>query len=388
MQPFEVDWWPKRVVFGPASVEKLAELMAGLGRRRALIVCGRSIAQSDVHQKIRGILGNAHVDTFADIEMHAPLPVLERGAAAARSLRADVVISIGGGSAIDSGKGISLIHTVGPEYLSYALQPGSTPGKARAMPELELAHIAIPTTTGSGSEVAPTCGLRDPSVGHKRIFWNERLIPSIAILDPAVTTGTPAKLTASSGMTAVARSIEALYSGRRNPLRSALALHALRMLRISLPRSIEAPADLDARADCLVASALSAIAANINTSAVHAVGHVVGGRYALQHGVAHAILLAPSMRLMLPIIGHEQTLVLAAMGGESDGLEAHDAGQHAAELMAQFVSTLPLPQRLSDVGVMPSDITDLVEHASHDPILMSAGGITRERIEELFRSVL
>jgi alcohol dehydrogenase class IV len=94
------------------------------------------------------------------------------------------------------------------------------------------------------------------------------------------------------------------------------------------------------------------------------------------------------MRLMLPIIGHEQTLVLAAMGGESDGLEAHDAGQHAAELMAQFVSTLPLPQRLSDVGVMPSDITDLVEHASHDPILMSAGGITRERIEELFRSVL
>ena len=388
MQPFEVDWWPKRVVSGPRSIECMPQLMADLGRSRALILCGRSVAAGPIYQEVRAILGERCVGAFHGVEMHAPLPVLERGAEAARAAGADVVVSLGGGSAIDSGKGVSLIHTVGADYRSYALKPGSAAAERKPVPELKLAHIAIPTTTGSGSEVAPTCGLRDPAVGHKVIFRDDRLIPSIAVLDPCATVPTPARLTASSGMTAVARCIEALYSGRRNPFRGALALHGLRMLRLNLPRSIEKPDDLEARGACLVASAMSAIAANVNTSAVHAIGHVVGGRYGLQHGVAHAILLAPSMRLMLPIIGEDQKLVLAAMGGAEEGCDAHEAGLRAADLMARFVAMLPLPQKLRDVGVEEAHIADLVDHASHDPILMSsAGGATRERIDELFRSI-
>ena len=386
MKAFEIDWWPKRVVCEEDAVKRLPELMDSIGRKHAVILCGRSILQSSVYSQISEILGPRLVGTFNEIEMHAPLPVLERGASYVSSVGGDVLVSIGGGSAIDSGKGISLIHTVGADYPSYALN-ASAPER-RAFPELDLAHIAIPTTTGSGSEVAPTCGLRDPAAGHKRIFRDDRLIPSIAILDPKVTVGTPAKLTAASGMTAVARCIESLYSGRRNPMRSALALHGLRMLARSLPRSIVAPEDLDARSECLVASALSAIAANVNTSAVHAVGHVVGGKFGLQHGVAHAILLAPSMQLMLPIIGEEQKLVLSALGGSPDGLSADEAGIRAAEAMAKLVEKLPLPHRLSEVGVEEAHIAELVDHASHDPILMSSGGVTREKIASLFRTVL
>ena len=386
MKAFEIDWWPKRVVCEEDAVKRLPELMDSIGRKRAVILCGRSILQSSVYRQISEILGPRLVGSFNEIEMHAPLPVLERGASYVSSVGGDVLVSIGGGSAIDSGKGISLIHTVGADYPSYALN-ASAPER-RAFPELDLAHIAIPTTTGSGSEVAPTCGLRDPAAGHKRIFRDDRLIPSIAILDPKVTVGTPAKLTAASGMTAVARCIESLYSGRHNPMRSALALHGLRMLARSLPRSIVAPEDLDARSECLVASALSAIAANVNTSAVHAVGHVVGGKFGLQHGVAHAILLAPSMQLMLPIIGEDQKLVLSALGGSPDGLSADEAGILAAEAMAKLVERLPLPHRLSEVGVEEAHIAELVDHASHDPILMSSGGVTREKIASLFRTVL
>ena len=288
-------------------------------------------------------------------------------------MNADVLISIGGGSAIDSGKGYFL-HSLRSAVLNI---PPTCIGrhqrravrKRRPMPDLSLAHIAIPTTTVSGSEVAPTCGLRDPAAGHKRLFRDDKLIPSIAVLDPLVTVDTPAKLTASSGMTAVARCIESLYSGRRNPLRNALALHGLRMLFKSLTRSISAPDDLEARADCLVASTLSAISANLNTSAVHAIGHVLGGRYGLAHGVPHAILLGPSMpRFMLPIIGDEQKLVLAAMGGSPDGIDANEAGKRASDLMIKLVATLPLPQRLGDVGVNPADIPGIAEQASRDPI--------------------
>ena len=388
MESFDIDWWPKRVVCGAGSIEKLPDLMASLGRRRALIICGKSVFAGPVYKKIRDLLGPLCVGSFHEIEMGSPLPVLERGADVARSLNADILISIGGGSAIDSGKGISFIPAIGRDYPAYALVPGAAPSERRPMPDLSLAHIAIPTTTGSGSEVAPTCGLRDPAAGHKRLFRDDKLIPSIAVLDPLVTVDTPAKLTASSGMTAVARCIESLYSGRRNPLRSALALHALRMLFKSLTRSILVPDDLEARADCLVASMLSAISANLNTSAVHAIGHVLGGRYGLAHGVPHAILLGPSMRFMLPIIGEDQKLVLAAMGGSPDGIDANEAGKRASDLMIKLVATLPLPQRLGDVWVNPADIPDLAEQASRDPILRSSGGgFSKERIEELLRSV-
>jgi alcohol dehydrogenase class IV len=383
MKAFEIDWWPKRVVCGQGSMRDLPRLVQECTRKRVLVVCGRSVAKSGLLVAVREQLGDLLVGVFAEVEMHAPLPVLERGAVLAHETKADLVISIGGGSAIDSGKGICLIHHVGRDYLAYALKPGVKAGTDAAPlpPQLKLAHIAVPTTAGSGSEVSPTCGLRDPALGHKRIFRNERLIPDVAILDPEVATGTPALLTACSGMTAVARCIEALYSGRRNPFRSALALHALQMLVHHLPQSIASPGDLDARGNCLVASAMSAVAANVNTSAVHAIGHVVGGQFGLQHGVPHAILLSGGMRLMLPSIGEEQKLLLRALGETPDGMTADQAGQRAADLIASFVARLPMPQKLRDAGVDRNALAVLAEHASHDSILLSSGAdLSAERI--------
>jgi alcohol dehydrogenase class IV len=383
MRSFEIDWWPKRVVSGQGCVERLPELVSALGRKRALILCGRSIAASASFQTARERLGDLFAGAFPHVEMHAPVPSLERGAAYAKEVGADVIVSIGGGSAIDSGKGVCLMHRVGTDFLAYALKPGAGADlqAMRAMPDLHLAHIAVPTTTGSGSEVTPTCGFRDPAIGHKRIFRNERLIPDIAVLDPEATTETPAILTACSGMTAVARCIEALYSGRRNPFRSALALHGLRMLTRSLPKSIASPHDLDARGDCLVASAMSAVAANVNTSAVHAIGHVVGGAYGLQHGVPHTILLASGMRMMLPAIGDEQKTLLWSLGENPESMTADEAGQRASDLIASFVSGLPLPQKLRDAGVERDSLASVAEHASRDPILLSSGAkLSAERI--------
>lgn len=376
MRSFEIDWWPKRVISGQGSAETIREVAGELGRKRALIVCGKSVAASACFLAIKERLADLFAGAFPSVEMHAPLPVLEKGAALARELRVDLLVSIGGGSAIDSGKGICLIHRVGENYRSYALGSRSPSGADRAptMPQPYLAHIAIPTTTGSGSEITPTCGLRDPARGQKTIFRNECLIPDVAILDPQMATGCPATLTACSGMTAVARCVEALYSGRRNPFRSALALRALGMLTQHLPASITSPNDLEARANCLVASAMSAVAANVNTSTVHAVGHVVGGQYELQHGVPHAILLPGGMRIMLPLIGDEQKLVLQALGEAPGQMMADQAGRRASELMKRFVSRLPMPQWLREVGIEQAALASLAEHASHDPILHSSGG--------------
>ncbi len=382
-RPFEIDWWPNRLVSEPGAVGRLGSILEQVGRRRALIVCGRSLAASDVLERIKAALGKGCAGVFAEVEMHAPLPVLERGAQAARSANADCIVSLGGGSAIDSGKGIALIDTVGLDYRSFALSPSG-----KRISKLRMAHIAIPTTTGSGSEVAPTCGLRDPQSARKVVFRDTRLIPSVAILDPQVTLDTPARLTAASGITAVARCIELLYSGRRNPIHSGIALHALRMLFAALPRSIETPHDVAARSQCLIAASMSAISANANVSAVHAIGHIVGGRYGLQHGIAHAILLAPTMRLMLPNIGSMQSLVLEALAHSSACVNDDEAGQRAADIVGGFVAELPLPARLRDVGVPQADIPALAEHAAHDPIMRASGApVETDRIAALLRSV-
>lgn len=382
-RPFDIDWWPNRVLFQSGAVDRLGTVLEQIGRRRAFIICGKSVAASGNFQRVKVALGNACAGIFTDIEMHSPLPMVERATQAASKTGADCIVSVGGGSAIDTGKGIALMDTVGADYRAYALAPGG-----KKLPPLRMAHIGIPTTTGSGSEVAPTVGLRDPDLGRKIVFRDMRLIPLVALLDPQMTVDTPVRLTAASGMTAVARCIELLYSGRRNPIHSALALHALRMLFTALPHSLNNPKDLALRSDCLIASSMSAISANANTSAVHAIGHVVGGKQGLQHGVAHAILIAETMRMMLPVVGPMQRQVLEAMGVSAAGLSDDEAGQRAADVMARFVAALPLPQRLRDVGVNQADIPAMAEHAAHDPIMIaSAAGVTADKIAAILQSV-
>jgi alcohol dehydrogenase class IV len=157
-------------------------------------------------------------------------------------------------------------------------------------------------------------------------------------------------------MTAVARCVESIYSKHRHPISMGLALHAMRLLRRALPRSVEAPADLAARADCQMACLMSGTASiNAMVSLVHAIGHVVGGRYGLQHGISHALLLAPAMRRLLPAIGADQAYMLEALGC-APGATSPEA---PAAAIAALVHRLPLPQRLREVGMKEAEIPSL-----------------------------
>jgi len=163
-------------------------------------------------------------------------------------------------------------------------------------------------------------------------------------------------------MTTMARAIECLYSVDRQPLSTGLAVHAIRILRRALPRVIEAPGDLAARADCQMACLMSGTAAiNSMVSVVHAIGHIIGGRYALQHGISHAMLLAPAMRQLLPAIGADQTIVHEALG-VAPGATADDA----AGQMAALIAELPLPRRLREVGVNRNDLSDIAAATMSD----------------------
>ncbi len=363
--------WPGRIVAGAGAVARLGEEVSRLDCARALVICGSTVARTDMLSKVRAGLGPKLAGVFAEVSAHTPVEMVKRGVEQVRASKADILVSVGGGSAIDAGKAIAIMLATGGDLHPYAIRyaPGGEMLRI-AIPDRGIAHIAVPTTAGSASDVMPTAACRDPQSRKKLLFWDHKLVPQATILDPEMAVYTDARLTAATGMTAVARCIETLYSGHRHPVSTGLALHALRLLRRALPRSVEAPRDLDARADCQVAAIMSGMAAiNAMVSVVHAVGHVVGGRHALQHGLSHAILLAPAMRLLLPTIGTEQELVLEALGARGSGVTG-DAAAAAAALMTGFVAGLPLPHRLRDLGVAQEELAE-VAHLTMSDYMMA-----------------
>jgi alcohol dehydrogenase class IV len=232
------------------------------------------------------------------------------------------------------------------------------------LPQPLIPHIAVPTTAGSASDVLPTAACRDARSRQKLLFWDHALVPQATVLDPEMAVYSDARLTAATGMSAVARSIESIYSAKRHPLSTGLALHALRLLRTALPRSIEAPGDIEARAACQIAAVMSGMAAiNAMVSLVHAIGHVVGGRYGLQHGTSHAILLAPAVRLLMPVIADEQRLVCDAL---TSNVIPDQKRATPSELIAAFVARLPLPQRLRDVKVEQGELGEIAQAVMSD----------------------
>lgn len=377
--------WPKRVCFGQGSVRELPRLMADIGARRAMVVCGRSVATGPILPAVQAALGSLFAGVYDAVPAHTPYTSVQEAARKVQELGADCVVSVGGGSAIDAGKGVVLLAATGGEFAPYVIDYGNK-GMARApMPPSSIKHIAVPTTAGSASDVMPTAGIRDPAAKKKMLFWDDNIVPEATILDPELAVHAGPALSAATGMTAVARAIECLYSKHRHPISTGLALHAARLLRTALPRSVEAPGDLAARADCQMAALMSGTASiNAMVSVVHAIGHVVGGRYGLQHGISHGILLAPALRRLLPSIGGEGRYVLEALGCAPDGTP-----EDAAKAMEALLRRLPVPQRLGDVGMKESEIVEIARATMGDYMMANVPApMTAADVEALLRTAL
>lgn len=394
----EIRDWPKRVRYGQGSVGELPALLASLGAKRAVVICGASVAGGEMLERIRTALGTHYAGVFAGVRSHTPFEDVQQAAKTVRVQEADAIISVGGGSAIDAGKGIVLLSATGSDLgadhaaLAARMEPyvidwgrkGSM--ERRALGAAPIRHIAIPTTAGSASDVMPTAGIRDPKLPKKMLFWDEVLVPDATILDPEMAVYAGPELTAATGMTAVARAIETLYSAHRHPISIGLALHAARLLRTALPRSVEDGRNLQARADCQMACLMSGTASiNAMVSVVHAIGHVVGGRYGLQHGVSHAILLAPAIRRLLPAIGADYSYVLEALGCPAVA-NAEAAADAAAAALNDLLHRLPLPQRLRDVGVKDVELGGIASAAMGDYMMANVpAALAAADVEALLR---
>ena len=360
--------WPGRIVAGAGATSRLAEVMDSLGASRAMVICGATVKRTAMLGKVEAGLGPRLASLFAEARPHTPVEMVERGLAQFHDTRCDALVTVGGGSAIDAGKAIAVMLATGGDLAAYEIsyRPGGEKQHKpiRGKPPV---HIAVSTTAGSASDVMPTAGCRDPKTRRKMLFWDDVLTPDAAILDPEMAIYMSLELTAATGMTAMARAIESLYSANRHPISTGLALHAVRLLRTGLPASLADPGDIEARAACQMASTMSGMAAiNAMVSVVHAIGHVVGGRYGLQHGTSHTILLPAAMRLLMPTMGGDQRLVLDALGAAASGTSGSAAADAAAEAMWAFVRKLPMPARLRDVKVGEAELPEIAHLTMSD----------------------
>lgn len=335
---------PTRIVFGEKTVSETGVELDGMGVSRALLVTDRGVAEAGLAGQVQKALGRRCAGIFEGCLQDSGLQVVNEGAEYAREVGAEALVSVGGGSVIDTAKGIAVLLKEGGRLQDYAgYQLLSRP---------QTPHIAIPTTAGTGSEVTYAAVIKDWEKNIKILFCDNHIIPNVAILDPLLTKGLPPQLTASTGMDALTHAVEAVYSTEREPLADALALHAIRQITRYLPRCVEQRDDLVARGQQQLAATMAGIAfSNTQVSLVHAMAHSVGALYGVPHGLANSILLPHVIMHNAASCPDRCLLIAQAMSLAVREIGEEEVGSVLASTIWELTDRMGVPQRLREVGV-------------------------------------
>jgi alcohol dehydrogenase len=358
---------PTRIVYGVGSAGDVAVELRNLGCSKAVIVSDRFLYdRTGLVKKIERSLGSMCVGVFADVPSDSGLHVVNQGYELARSWGAEGVVSVGGGSVIDTAKGIAILLKEGGKLEDYQ---GFQMLTRKVVP-----HVCLPTTAGTGSEVTYVAVVKDHQKKQKLLFGDHHIIPDVAILDPLLTLGLPSALTAATGMDALSHAVEAITSSQREPIADALGLHAIRLISEWLPLAVKNGADVNARGHMLVAATMAGVAfGNAQVGLVHAIAHTVGARHGVHHGLANAVAMPYVMRFNNTDVAEEQAVIAEALGVDTRNMTVEQAGLAAADAVARLNAELGLPATLKAVGVPEDDLEVCAQVALSDGAIIYNG---------------
>jgi alcohol dehydrogenase class IV len=323
----------QKIVFGDGALDRVAEVVKEIGCRRLLLVTTAGRLDSDDGQRLQDRLGRVLTSTFAEVRSHVPTSIVQAAVNQARAEGVDGVVSFGGGSCADLGKavGFFLEQEAGTPGVSYFDRPA-------------LPHVSIPTTY-SGAELTPFFGMTDEATRQKSGAGGPTTAPAAAIYDPALTLSTPPRVSAETGMNALAHGVEAAYSPYRTPEAEAIALAAIARISSSLAAVVERPDDLAARTRMLEGAVLGGrCLQNASMGVHHGLAQLVGGRTGIPHGLANAVLLAHAVRFNADAV--DLGRIGDALGDAGDAVGAVD----------RLRDVIGLPGRLSECGVAEDDL--------------------------------
>jgi 1,3-propanediol dehydrogenase len=372
------------MVFGLDSLAEAGFCAGRLGARRPFVVTDPGIiaagwvAELLAHLRCAGLEPQVWSGVTPNPKDHE----IRAGHLAYADSGGDVIIGIGGGSALDAAKGIAILSGNGGSILEYAGVDLVT----RPIPPL----LMIPSTAGTGSDVSQFCIVTDTANAVKMTIMGRSLVPDISLTDPRLLATMPPDLAAATGLDALTHAIESYVSLGHNPLADGHALSAARLVGRALLRSVDSPADEKARLWMAQASLEAGLAfSNAILGATHAMSHQVGGLLDLPHGVVNGVLLPHVIRFNAQVVPERFASLAAAMGLDVDGLPGDVASELLAEHVSELAQAVGAPRRLGALGVTEADIDRLAGTALHDACLTTnPRPASRDDIAAIFRESL
>ncbi|MBC8794019.1 MAG: alcohol dehydrogenase [Tagaea sp. CACIAM 22H2] len=369
--------YPTTVWAGPGRIAELPAALARLGIKKPLLVTDEGLANAPM---VKNALAISGASLFAKVKGNPTGRNVDDGLAALKAGGHDGVIAFGGGSALDAAKAIALMWKQTRPLWDFE---DIGDWFKRVDPDGMLPVVAVPTTSGTGSEVGRASVITDEATHVKKIIFHPKMMPGIVISDPELTVGLPPHVTAATGIDAYVHSFEAYCAPGFHPMAEGIALEGMRLVKEYLPRAFKDGKDIEARGQMLAAASMGAAAFQKGLGGVHALAHPIGAVYDTHHGLTNAVLLPYVMVHNKAAIAERMNLLARVLDLPSGGFDA------VLKWTLDFRAALKIPHTLKEIGVDDARAAEIGAMAEKDP---SAGGnpcpVTAKDLEAVFRAAV
>jgi alcohol dehydrogenase class IV len=374
--------FPTPIRFGPGSIKELPAACRELGMSHPLLVTDPGLAALPIVEEALNICREAGlpVGLFSNMQGNPEGDCVDRGTTFLRQHGHDGVIAFGGGSALDVGKAVALM--AGQKRPLWDFEDAGD-NWTRVDEAAMVPCIAVPTTSGTGSEVGRCSVITKADEHRKVIIFHANMLPARVICDPALTVGLPAKITAAVGMDALSHSLEAFCAPGYHPMADGIALEGMRKVAVALERAYTDGNDIEARADMMIASTMGATAFQKGLGAMHSMSHPVGAVLGAHHGLCNAVFMPYVLGFNRPAIGERMDHLARFLNLPGDGFDA------VLTWVLGLRNRLGIAHNSSALGVIAEEIPLLARMGAEDP---TAGtnpvALTPENLTSLFEQSL
>jgi alcohol dehydrogenase class IV len=347
--------FPTTIHFGPDARKLVGEHLSKLGLRRPLVVTDRGLATLPVLAEfMHHLKSGLDASVYSGVHGNPTATQVTAGVVAYKAHRADCVIGFGGGAALDVAKVVAAMAVHEGDVIEYAWDHPKVRPLSHPLPPF----FALPTTSGTGSEVGRSSVVSEAHTHVKRVIFSPKLLAREVFADPELTLGLPPAVTAATGMDALTHNIESYLSPAYHPLCDGIALEGVRIAARALPIAVRDGSNLQARADMMMASMMGAIAFQKDLGAVHSCAHALGAVCDLHHGLANALMLEPVMRFNAEAV--------PARFAELAHVAGLDSAKDFVPWLARLKREIGIKPSLTDAGVKREQLPRLVELAVKD----------------------
>lgn len=372
--------------FGPGARKELPGVAQRLGFKKALVVTDKGLIKFGVAKMVTDVLDEAGIpyEIYSEVKPNPTVTNVKMGVEAFKASGADFLVAIGGGSSMDTAKGIGIVSN-NPEFADVVSLEGCAPTTHKTVP-----IIALPTTAGTAAETTINYVIIDEEKQKKMVCVDPNDIPCCSIVDAELMYTLPKGTTAATGMDALTHAIEGYITKGAWELSDMFEIEAVRMINKYLRLAVYDPTNPVGRNGMAVAQYVAGMAfSNVGLGVVHGMAHPMGSLFDIPHGVANALLLPTIMEFNKPVCIDKYVEIAKAMDAYKDGMSKAEAAQAACDAVRALAIEVGIPQHLSELGIKESDIDALADQAITD--VCTPGNprlVTRDDIVALYKKVL